>query len=282
MPALARPAARMATILTMLRDAPQQTLRSEQIWREIDDYDHGGDSGRRSYRRDISTLRQRGLIESDLTIPEIGATDRNAVRLLFIGKPEGFVLSSGEHRALRAARKLHPRPLPPVLEGARGGESALGLAMNAVRVLEEEADRIDLPDLAIELACTPEAVFQALELLVSMEFHYKTPHRHLELDCDDDAWTDEQQNPPAHLYYASVLPSMRHPEAPLRGRGLDVLGRFHYNAAECADRLDLIEQALGATLTDEEREALLSARRKISGWADHLARAEQERVTRAS
>ena len=78
------PTQRMTQVLWMLSKAPNQTLRSSEIWDAIVEYDEGRPSGRRLYRMDIASLNARGLIRSGEHTATI--QNREAIKLRFIGR----------------------------------------------------------------------------------------------------------------------------------------------------------------------------------------------------
>ena len=55
---------RMLTILWMLRNSPDKTLQSYEIWDAISEYQGGAANSRRLYRYDIELLTARGLIHA--------------------------------------------------------------------------------------------------------------------------------------------------------------------------------------------------------------------------
>lgn len=260
---------RMAAILRLLYENRQwNATPSRDLWNAISDYDSGGESGRRLYRLDISALVARGLIVSGVTTDSTPA--RTGVRLRFVAKPADLELSAGEHAALRAARARYSAapPMVPTTDGRTRRGTRLDLAMDALRILDEERQEMALPDLADELREPALEVLAALRELDDVPIEAVS---HFWLLLIDD-W-DDKTGKALPLEQIRVL--AERPEAwdtdVLREAGLGSVGRFAYTASETVDRLELIELALADPELGSERVELLCARCKLEQWSRHLA-----------
>lgn len=261
-----KPSARMAAILALVRAAPDQLLASSEIWALIPDYDRGEPSGRRLYRLDLRALVNRGLVEADVSTDR--TPRRTGVRARFVGKPEQWELTSAEHHALRLARRRRPGRAPSVTEGRDGRGTDLDVANDALRVLEESGEWMSGAEVAAELGCSAEQVIAGLAEIDMVEVGGDCV---LDEAVDMERFDEETDEPlPPAAVMLCVSRNQRSPNRPLRGHGLDRMGRFAYTRAETADRLALIENALSDPAEGMDVASLEAARRKLSMWAAHL------------
>lgn len=269
------PTERLLTILRFVGEASDnRTVANGETIRERMGDTYKGDSGRRMWRRDLRTLRERGLIESDLTTAT--TPNRAGIRSRLDPKPERLHLTRAEHTAITHARRaLRPgisTTSPLSLSDADPGREFADV-LRVLRFLEENEDEVEIAALAHELELPYEQTFQLLDtltsegvfanqLIASFEFVYP------ESDEDDDSLTA----PNAVRVYRGVLPNARRP---MRNLGLDKLGFFPYSLAETDERLNLIEQALASDqIRDELKPRLRSAAEKLSEWRGQLTRPE--------
>jgi hypothetical protein len=101
---------RLLTILRILREAPDGLATSTDIKAAMGVYE--GADGQRSFGRDLSALKDRGLIDTRI------ATDRTpnftGVRIRARPcKPTDLHLTADEHGALRSAREATRGSAPP-------------------------------------------------------------------------------------------------------------------------------------------------------------------------
>lgn len=268
------PTERLLTILRHVKEADESGAVGAGTSAEILDAMasvYAGQSGQRKWRRDIRTLRDRGLIETDRP------PNRTGIRLSGPRKPSRLHLTGQEHEAINRARvmlRVGVSPASP-LRGQIGGEHAeVDDVARIVRFLEENDDEVSLAQLAHWLEVSEQRVMELVEVLVadgifgdglvaSVEFGYDG-------DDDEDDGAGPQQPLPATVW---ILRG-RNRHNPTRGRGMDELGFFPYSLAEVKDRLDLIDRALAiaAPIPDDMRAALRSAAGKLSEWRVELER----------
>lgn len=276
-PSKLSPAARMAAVLSLLQGAgTDHLLASNELWAAIPDYADGEPSGRRQYRRDLHALKARGLVQTDVTTER--TPRRTGVRLRFIGKPKDWELTDTEHVALRAARSGHRGTAPlQVTQGRDEHGSALDLAMDALRPLEEHGEWMTCGALAVELARPPAVILAALRELFTLDIEGRSLFDGVLLIEEFDEDSDERLPAEQVLMLAERNPtSTKHP---LRGYGLDTLGRFAYTAAETAEALRIIDAELASLASADEADDLRTARRKLGNWAEHLNAAKVESGT---
>lgn len=229
-----------------------------------------GESGRRMWRRDLRALRERGLIETDLTTT-IG-TNRRGIRSRLPLKPERLHLTRDEHVAINDARQTLRTGMPaaaPLNLSPDDPRREVAVVLAILRLLEENEDEVAIAVLADELALPYDQTFQLLDVLTSegvfanqliASFEFVYP----ETDESDDSPTA----PDAVRIYRGGRANRRHPT---RGLGLDKLGFFPYSPAETDERLTLIEQALASDAIPEEfKPHLSSAAEKLSEWKVQL------------
>ena len=260
------PTERLLTILRHLNDAKESGAidagTSTAIQQTMDD-EYRGQSGKRKWRRDIQTLRERGLIDTDRP------PNRTGIQLRGTRKPERLHLSAAEHAAINHARRLLCADIStasPLGRPARGICDEVDDVTRILRFLEENDDEVPLAELARWLDIPQTRVFELVEtltadgvfvdgLVASVEFGY---------DDDDDGDGDIR---PSTVW---VLRG-RNRRSPTRGRGMDELGFFPYSSAETLDRLALIEAALADDrISHPEREVLSRAHQKLSEWRVEL------------
>lgn len=267
------PTERMAAMLRRLARAPRDTPLTTDALRALCPSDYSGESGDRTFRRDLEQLRRRGFIETGVTDHLHGAWNRTGVLLIRRTKKDRALhLSRAEHEALQRARELL-RP-GPALVGLRAGRgNPLDAALAVVRHLEEGSGSATGRHLAEVLGMDLQRLHDALYAFVVNPVRDPEPDRPAlpgldlvgDYDENDDligfqVWLDDAANPgPGD----SVSPAY--------GRGLHHLGRFAYSTDETLERLDLIEAALASTDTpSEDLETLVRAREKLEKWLYRL------------
>jgi hypothetical protein len=253
------------TILRCLRDAKnrgESSATSARIQELMVEAYPSGDAGDRKWRRDIRTLRQRGLIATDLP------PNRTGISLRVPAKPERLHLTMVEHRAINFARRALRPGIPTVSPLGASGAAALEIdeVTRILRFVEENGDEVELRQLAQLLGVSEWEAFDLLDVLTregvfrggivaSVEFGYS----------DDD--TDDHPLPDT----VTVFRGRVHPRSPMRWGGMDELGFFPYSLPETDDRLALIDDALAShRISDDLHPALLSARRKLAEWKGEL------------
>jgi hypothetical protein len=265
------PTERLLTILRCLRDANnrgERSITSAKIRERMVDVYAAGDAGDRKWRRDVRTLRQRGLIETDLP------PNRTGISLRVPAKPARLHLTMAEHRAINRARRALRSGISTVSPlRATSGTAALEIdeVTRILRFLEENGDEVELRQLAQLLGVSGRQAFELLDVLTregvfregivaSVEFGYSDAD---ETDHDDDPLPDT----------VSVFRGRVDPRSPTRWRGMDQLGLFPYSLPETDDRLALIDEALASNrIADDLHPALRSARRKLAEWKGELQR----------
>lgn len=259
----------MALILKLLGDADGRTVSSEDLRKAIPEYRGPvGSAGQRRFERDKEELRDRGLIESDLSVP--GARRRKGVRLRRVDKPSSWELTVREHAAVRRARQRSAGPIPSVSDGGSSRGAGLGTALDALRVLEEHGGVMSGAELAAELHIRVESVVRALRELhtanVGIDYLFDTV---LILDLFEDSDVDEPpERQPANV--TAMVKRTGDSTRPLHGAGLSALGRFAYSAGETRDRLAAIDTAREERHPDDDLDALESARAKLVSWLKRL------------
>ncbi len=276
------PTERLLTILRCLRDAKnrgESSATSTRIQELMGDVYPSGDAGDRKWRRDIRTLRQRGLIATDLP------PKRTGISLRVPAKPERLHMTMVEHRAINAARRaLRPAISTVSPLWATSGAAALEIdeVTRILRFVEENGDEVELRQLAQWLGVSERQVFEFLDVLTregvfgegivaSVEFGYSAAD-----DPDGDGGdvdTDMDEDPLPDT--VTVFRGRVDPRSPTRWRGMDQLGFFPYSLPETDDRLALIDEALASNrIADDLHPALRSARRKLAEWKSELQRWE--------
>jgi len=214
------------------------------------------ESARRLMGQDLLMLRQRGLVT---TRPGID-------RVTFVGvrnrKPPQWVLSREEHGAIFEARlRLRADAQVPYPVGEAGPLDRIFLL---VRILEESGGVLDRAE-AQRLTGWTWRQFQAAAAAVKEIFHAQSVF-HVELEpLDDESDSDET---------AKVITGItlkREHDSDLRGTGTETLGVFPYSVQEVEERIELIQEALGA-LDGEDVVLLESALQKLRHWQQDLAR----------
>lgn len=264
------PTERLLTILRHLKEAKESGAidagTSVAIQQTMDGV-YRGQSGRRKWRRDIQSLRDRGLIETDLP------PNRTGIRLTGARKPERLHLTAEEHAAINHARRLLHPGIPmasPLGRPGSGGREDVDDITRVLRFLEENDDEVSLAQLAHWLDIPERRAFEMVDsltaegvfadgLVASVEFGYD----------DEDDGDDVDDLRPSTVW---VLRG-RNRHSPTRGRGMDELGFFPYSLAETNDRIGLIDEALASDrISPRILEALDRAHRKLCEWRLELGR----------
>ena len=259
------PTERLLTILRFLGEARGADAADAQMIRdEMGMYD--GIAGARKWRRDIRTLRDRGLIETDLTKPM--TPNRTGIRLRGPKKPDRLHLTSDELMAIWhewRARRSGIGSVSPFLTSLDSATHEIDDVGRILRFLEHSEDEIELVQLA-EWMQVPES--RAVELLnvLSMESVFNGGLVvSVELASGDDDGDDPQ------VTAVRVFRGRPCAGSPIRGRGMDELGFFPYSLSETVERLALIEQALASDDVGEGRRRVLrNAQHKLFEWRDTL------------
>lgn len=274
------PTERLLTILRFVGEAnANHTVADSTTIRDRMGDVYKGESGRRMWRRDLRTLRDRGLIETDLTTAM--TPNRAGIRSRLPIKPERLHLTLAEHAAISQARQaLRPgiSAAVPLRLSPDDPRREIAVVLAVLRFLEEHEDEVEIAALAHKLELAYDQTFQLLDtltsegvfanqLIASFEFVYPKSD-----DGADEADDNGLSTPNAVRVYRGVLPNTRRP---MRNLGLDKLGFFPYSQAETDERLNLIEQALTSDqIPDELKPHLNSAAEKLSEWKGQLPRQE--------
>lgn len=229
-----------------------------------------GDAGRRMFRRDLRWLRDRGLVESDLSTTEV--PNRKGLRRRFVGKPTDLELSHLEHAALERARdRIRPGPAAAaVLEPS--GVRELDLVVRLVRYVEEHEQDVPIAGLAEALGAT-DAELLAVVARVDDDLEGGVGRfTYLRLDYADDDPDDITAEPqPISIGLLRAQISSGGTRSPVRDRGLAALGFFPYSLTETDERLSLIAEArAGSEVRAGDRQPLESAAIKLRQWRANL------------
>lgn len=262
------PTERLLTILRHLKDAKDSgavdTATSAAIQHNMAGV-YQGQSGKRKWRRDIQTLRDRSLVETDLP------PNRTGIQLRGGRKPERLHLTVEEHEAINRARislRAGISTVSPLGLAADGAREELDEVTRILRFLEENGDEVSLAQLARGLDDSEQRAFELVDALTADGVFADGLVASVEFGYDDD---DDDDNLRPSTVWVLRGRDRRHPT---RGRGMDELGFFPYSLAETNDRIALIERALAADHQSSLRmcEALESAHRKLSEWREELSR----------
>ena len=271
------PTERLLTILRFVAaaNANQTVANGETIRARMGDV-YKGDSGRRMWRRDLRTLRDRGLIETDLTTAT--TPNRAGIRSRLPLKPARLHLTLAEHEAITRARQaLRPgiSAAAPLSLSPDDPRREVADVLAILRFLEEHEDEVEIAVLADWLEIPYDAAFQLLDTLTSegvfdnqliASFHFGYG------GSDEEADDDSDDAPTTVSVLRGGRPDQRRP---MRGLGMDKLGFFPYSPAETDERLTLIQQALASDkVPDELKPRLHSAAEKLSEWRGQLPRQE--------
>jgi len=258
------PTERLLTILRHLNDAKTSggiDAGTSAAIQQTMDGEYRGQSGKRKWRRDIQTLRERGLIETDRP------PNRTGIGLRGARKPERLHLTAAEHAAINHARRQLRAGISTASPlGRPAGDDRVEVddVTRILRFLEENDDEVSLAELAHWLDIPPARAFELVDALTADGVFADGLVASVEFGYDDD---DNEDIRPSTVW---VLRG-RNRHSPTRGRGMDELGFFPYSLAETNDRLALIDQALaGERVAQRMREALDSAHRKLSEWRVEL------------
>lgn len=224
-----------------------------------------GESGGRMWRRDIRTLRDRGLIETDLTTAS--TPNRKGIKSRLPLKPVRLHLTGREHAAIQQARQVlrpgMPAALPVELPTDHPRREVADLVA-ILRFLEENGDEVAIKEVADWLQVPDSEAFALLDALTHEDVFTNQQVAIIEFvyDNDEDDY-DDDPNPSA----VRVFRGRNSAQRPLRGVGLDQLGFFPYSPAETEERLSLIEQALASDELDGSvKHDLRSAETKLMEW----------------
>jgi hypothetical protein len=257
------PTERLLTILRHLKDAKESgaiDAGTSAAIQQTMDGEYRGQSGKRKWRRDIQTLRERGLIETDRP------PNRTGIALRGARKPERLHLSAEEHAAINHARRQLRAGIStasPLGRPAGDVRDEVDDVTRILRFLEENDDEASLAELAHWLDIPQARAFELVDALTADGVFADGLVASVEFGYDDDAGDDDEDIRPSTVW---VLRG-RNRNSPTRGRGMDELGFFPYSLAETNDRLALIDRALADDrVSSPMREALESAHRKLSEW----------------
>lgn len=261
------PTERLLTILHHVQEARERGVEaasSNQIRERVGDV-YAGTAGARMWRRDIRTLRDRGLIESDVSTRM--TPNRTGIRPRIPPKPERLHLTDAEHQAISRAREaLRPGMSAVSPLGAPGAvPHDIDYTTRIIRHLEENEGELALTRIASFLELSETQVYELIDVLTKESVVAGGLVRSLEFGYADGEETEDW--PPIVRIFRGRIG--RH--SPTRGVGMDELGFFPYSLAETDDRLALIDEALHAEVTaGDDRKFLVSAQRKLEEWRAHL------------
>lgn len=261
-----KPTERLLTILRLIREkreADRQAVKSTEIQESMRGV-YDGAAGARMWRRDIRTLRDRGLIESDLSTPE--TPNRTGIRLCIPPKPERLHLTEAEHHAICRAREVLRPGISAVSPLAEPGADQIDIdhATRIIRHLEENDDEVELAQLSRWLELSEGRVYELLDVLTKESVDTRGLVRSIEFGYADDE--EAEEGPTTVRVFRGRIG--RH--SPTLGIGMDELGFFPYSLAETDDRLALIDEALQTDAVPGDRKPLESARDKLAEWRVYL------------
>jgi hypothetical protein len=257
------PTERLLTILRLisdLGDGGRKPVSSSKIQNRMGD-EYAGEAGSRKWRRDIRTLRDRGLIETDLSMPD--TPNRTGIRLRIPPKPERLHLTEVEHQAIGRAREaLRPGISAVSPLGEPGADQTdVDYAARILRHLEENDDEVELIQLASRMGLSESDVYGLVDVLKAESVDTDGLVRSVEF-----GYADEEEGPTT----VRVFRGRTGRRSPTRGVGMDEIGFFPYSLAETDDRLALIDDALQVEALIGDRKSLESARDKLAEWRAHL------------
>ena len=228
------PTERLLTILRLLGNAQDRrgATKSTRIRDKMGDV-YEGVAGARMWRRDIRTLRERGLIETDQTTPT--TPNRTGISLRVPPKPGHLHLTRHEHAAISQARHaLRPGPsaVSP-LGGAPGSEDReIDLGARIVRFLEENDEEVELVQLAEWLDRLESDVFELIDVFTREGVVNEPIVNHIEFGYETDDPADKE----LRLATVRLIRRRSADGSPTRWRGMHELGFFPYSLAETDDR----------------------------------------------
>jgi hypothetical protein len=262
------PTERMLTVLNRLRRYPTRVWAVDDLRRGIPGYEDNR-TGDRNWQFDSEALRARGMIETRITARH--TPRRTGVRYALPAKPDDLHLSEEEHAALVAARRA--RGITDEMPSPLAGETSRGRQLEtlaaALRRLEERGEWMTVGDLAREMGQRPARLLKALQMAWCLDDDGRYVFENT-LDLDDPGGGSSS----AEVLICVVRRG--HPQAPLRGGGLAVLGAGAYTLEETADRLALIEEVLAGHLPGDIA-VLESAKYKLLRWQQMLRATLQRR-----
>ncbi len=228
-----------------------------------------GESEERKFRRDKKILRDRGLIETDITtreIPNRKGMRRGRLRV----KPPDLALTEEEHAAIwdvRERLRSYPGALTPY-DGS--GTSDLDLLMAMFRFLEERVDDCLVSEVAQGIGAEVPVVRRLVDDHLEFTGDGKAKTM-LVPGVEDGADPDDPTVdwPVVSLEWGDV----RNSRDRRRRAGLGQFGFFPYSRAEVEERLDLIGRGLELDGLDAGvKGALRTAEIKLGRWRDQLDR----------
>ncbi len=211
------PTERLLTILRLVQEGRErgvQMASSTRIRERMGDV-YEETAGARMWRRDIATLRDRGLIESDLLTPMI--PNRTGMRLCIPPKPERLHLTDEELQAINRARQaLQPGISAVSPLGAPGAaQHDIDYTTRIVRFLEENEDEVELAQLSLWLELPESRVYELVDILTKESVVRGGLVCSVEFGYADGEETDDL---PATV---RVFRGLLGRQSPTRGRGMD-------------------------------------------------------------
>lgn len=254
------PPERMLTVLHRLGRYRTRVWAASDLRRGIPGYEDTV-AGDRNWQFDSEALRARGLIETGITSRH--TPRRTGVRYALPAKPDDLHLSEAEHAALVEARRTRGtcEQIPNPLAGQTSRGVKLETLAAVLRLLEERGEWMTVGDLSREMGQRPARLLETLRMAWCLD----DDGRYLlenTLDLDDPCG-DSSSASAADVLVCVVRRG--DPQAPLRNRGLAVLGAGAYTLEETADRLALIDDALAGPRPGNAA-VLESARSKLLRW----------------
>lgn len=249
------------------RDNPWAVFTEHELAEALAGH-YEGAAAARTMRDDISALRRRGLVVTNLRHPE-HARRRGVQRKALVDKAEDLRLTPGEHEALQRARHLLGNRLPSVaptsgVGAAPGRENArVEDALLIVRMLEEVPEDLSVVDVARALDVGRQ---QASKWLAEVADVLGEQFVDVYLPDRDDVTNLEMLGIELRRYRVNGA-------SHLSDTGADLFGLFPYSDFEAAERLTLINDARTAGLrTDADDETLRRVEWKLECWREHLQR----------
>ncbi|TSD99787.1 hypothetical protein FOS14_11095 [Skermania sp. ID1734] len=260
------PTERLLTILRLINEAQDRgaVVAAATRVREQMAGIYEGTAGARMWRRDIRTLRDRGLIETDLSTRM--TPNRTGIRLRVPAKPERLHLTGREHAAISRARRALRGTISSVspLRPRESPRHGIDDASRILRFLEENDEEVELGQLSSWLNLPQRDVYELIDALTREDVINRGVVTSIEFGYDVDETADLPTT--VRVFRGSVRC-----QSPTRGCGMDELGFFPYSLPETEDRLSLIDEALSKlALEGPERQLLSQARAKLTEWRVNL------------
>lgn len=247
------------------RQNPHAVFTEEELALALAEHYERG-AAARTMRDDLSALRRRGLVVTNLRHPD-HVRRRGVQRNGLVDKAEGLRLTPDEHEALQEARRLLGNRLPSVAPSsgappAPGRENArVEDALLIVRLLEEAPEDLSPDDVARALGVGRQQATRWLSEVADV-----LGERFVDVYLPDhDEVTDLELRGIELRRYQTAGSSH------LLGTGTDLFGLFPYSVAEVMERLVLVADLRASGHSDEvDARALGSVEHKLEHWLEHL------------